>query len=662
MSLACKTWRAEAHSQQLREFPRGLDWIYDGVLGWTKQFLPKKMFLLSRAKKILELSDDVEKMSNSELKKEANSLKEIFLLGRENYQIVNRGVAVIREVCYRQLKMRPYLVQVAGGLAIELGHIAEMATGEGKTLTATIPGVLAGWRGKGCHIMTSNSYLATRDAELMRPVYEFCEVSVSSISETMKPEERQEAYLADITYCTNNDVAADLLRDELALGPNATHSSELLKELSGLKGSSKKTVLRGLDCAIIDEADSVMIDDGVTPLLISGESGTSAHQSIYIKAKELADNFIENVHYKVEYRFREIILLEAGIELLGQARKNLGGIWEGNVRSKELLNQALTVRHFFLKDKQYIIDDGKVVIVDEATGRLMPDRFWRAGIHQSVEAKEGVEINADKETYARISFQKFFNLYRKLSGMTGTAKESRLELWQYYHLQVIPIPRNKKCIRKQHRNQIFRTQEEKLQGVLQEVQELHETGRPILVGTGSIKDSQRLSEILTEHNLDHQVLNAIFHEQEASIIERAGEYGKITISTNMAGRGTDIKLTEKARKKGGLHVMAIERFESGRIDRQLYGRSARQGDAGSAIAMLSFEDSLIISQAGLIGTVIKFLLTPFSYNGRINLPGLRILFELCQWRAMRQGRRQRKSVMDADHHYSQSMGFAGKQH
>lgn len=657
-----KSWRAEANFKKLRELPKGLDSWYDATGGFLLRRIPKKIMLMRRAKAVLKLDARFVDLSEEDLKKEVQRYKEIFMTGRENSRIVNEAFAVVREVCWRVKKMKPYQVQVAGGLAIELGSIAEMSTGEGKTLTATMPGVIAGWRGKGCHVMTTNSYLAQRDAEEMRPVYEYCGLTVGHLEDSMQPAERKQAYLADITYCTNKDVAADFLRDQMALGHGNNGTSELLKKVSGISSNQKsETVLRGLECAIVDEADSVLIDDGVTPLLISGENPDKEEQSkIYKQGFELTKIFIEGQHYNVDFRYKEILFTKEGEKLLASEARKLGGIWSGEVRSYELLNQALNVKHFFIKDKQYIIDDGKVVIVDEATGRLMPDRFWRSGMHQAVEAKEGVEINADKDTFARISFQKFFRLYRKLSGMTGTGKEAVREFWYYYHLSVISIPTNRKCLRKQGCDRVYISEASKWKAVLKEVQKVHETKRPILIGTASIKDSHVISELLEEAGIEHQVLNAIHHAREAEIVSHAGGLGKVTVATNMAGRGTDIKIPDDAKAAGGLHVIAAERFESFRIDRQLYGRSSRQGDPGSAIAIVCLDDQLIKQYGGLLRRFLKMSMVFFNIRGRIFFPGIRIILWLTQRKSVKMGRIMRKGVLKSDNWLENTLGFTGK--
>ena len=655
-----KVWRAAASVRKLEDLPSGIDGFYKNMGGFFLRQVPRRTLLMKRAANILKLEKHFSTLNNAELQLRADSFREIFLLGREKESDIDMAFAYVREVAWRVKKMKPYQVQVAGGLAIEKGYIAEMSTGEGKTLTATMPAVLAGWRGRGCHVMTTNNYLACRDAEEMAPIYEFCGLTVTGIEDSLPPEKRPAAYQADITYCTNKDVAADFLRDQLSCGHGAGGTMSLLANISHVKQKENMTTLRGLECAIVDEADSVLIDDGVTPLLISGESDNAELHDAYTQAAYLAKLFLEDEHYTANHRFREITLTKKGKALLNEEAPKFGGLWMGQVRRQELLVQALVARHFFILNKQYIIDDGKIVIVDESTGRLMPDRFWREGMHQAVEAKEGVEVNPGKETYARISFQKFFRLYKKLSGMSGTASEAKSEFFYFYQRQVVGIPTHRKCIRKMYGDKIFLSEEAKFKALIKEVEEKHKTGRAVLVGTGSIKDSETVSELLTEASLEHEVLNARYHEQEAEIVKRAGITGKITVATNMAGRGTDIKLSEATKKAGGLHVIATEHFDSSRIDRQLYGRASRQGDPGSAISLISLSDPLIIKNLGFIGKLCSWSLRPLGQ--RVRIPGAILIFKLAQYFSVKQGRRQRKGVLKSDKWLESNLGFAGKEH
>jgi preprotein translocase subunit SecA len=659
--IESKIWAAHSEKIHLKPLPTGLDAFYKYSLGIILQIVPYRFFFLARAKKILKLDKKYSKLSEEELKNCLLEFREIFILGKEDNRILDETFAAVREVCFRTLKMKPYKVQIAGAIAIEKGFIAEMSTGEGKTLTAVMPAVIAGWRGRGCHIMSSNSYLACRDAEDMAPVYEYCGLKVKSLApDDNDTAVRKKAYIADITYCTSGDVAADLLRDQLTMGEGNSPLNELLKNVAGIDGyKPAMTVLRGLACAIVDEADSVLIDDAVTPLLISGESRSEEKEKMFLDAKSMAQLFQEEVDYTVNEQYREIIIKSSGYDIIKQESKKLKGVWSGTVRSKELINQALTVKHFFIKDKQYIIDDEKIVIVDEATGRLMPDRFWQSGIHQAVEAKENVAITADKETFARISFQRFFRLYKTLGGMTGTAKESSSELYNYYNLKVVSIPTNRKCIRKKYFDKIYITEQQKWDAVIGEIKRIHKKQQPVLVGTANIKDSEYVSKRLVELKLEHKVLNAVYHAQEAQIVATAGKIESVVIATNMAGRGTDIKLSEKAKKLGGLHVIATEKFGSSRIDRQLYGRCSRQGDPGSAVAIISLDDSLIRKYFRLFKLPVKWLSTIFSFKGRTLFPHFFLIFRTAQFFSVIHGRSQRKNVLKSDDWLKNMLGFAG---
>ncbi|MCJ8329860.1 MAG: hypothetical protein HRT89_09825 [Lentisphaeria bacterium] len=656
-----KAWRAFSAIPEAEQLPEGLDAYWDKAAGFIKHIKPRKRLFIRRAKQIMILAPVYLDLSDDELKIKAAEMREIFLLGRETNDDIHHAFALIREISGRCMGMKHYMVQLAGGLAIESGCIAEMSTGEGKTLTATLPAVLAGWRGQGCHLMTSNSYLATRDAEEMEPIYSFCGLTVAALGEdTQDDADRRQAYLADITYCTNQDAAADFLRDQLSSSGLQLGAHSLLQKITGISEGNQEPsvpVQRGLACAIIDEADSVLVEDSITPLLISGESPNPEQILVYQQSAEVLDRFVEGDDYNVDWRFKDIKLTNSGYEKLNAIQKEFGGIWSGQVRSREFINQALQARHFFLKDKQYIIDEEKVVIVDESTGRLMPDRFWQSGMHQAVEAKEKTEITPPKDTFARISFQKFFRFYDRLSGMTGTAMESKKEFWQIYRSPSVVIPTNEKCIRKSRRNQIYKTAESKWDAVVNEIVAVHSTGRPILIGTGSIKDSELLSERLIELDYEHQVLNASKHREEAEIVAVAGHVDKITVSTNMAGRGTDIKLSEKARELGGLHVIATERMHSKSIDRQLYGRSSRQGDPGTAIAYVALDDELAKRYSKFLVVTLKFVFPPFFK--RIHNPLYHLIFWICQKNAMRIARMQRTQVLKSDNWLEDSLGFTG---
>ena len=638
-----------------KPMPKGLDAVWDRALGLAGSLAPRLKRFLEQAERIVALEKQFSQMTDAKLSQTARELQEIFRCNRDTPSELERAFALVREVSFRQIMERPFQVQIAGALALEHGCIAEMATGEGKTLSAVMAVTVAGWRGKGCHVITVNDYLARRDAEWMGSIYRFCGLSVSFIEQGTPHTERRAAYMADITYCTSKEVAADFLRDRLILGKIKGLSSALIYDLSSTgKSVTGRLLQRGLHCAIVDEADSILIDEAVTPLIISGEAPNPEQEESFHLAAEIAEKLTPVEDYTINQRYREIELTEAGKRCIHDLTGNMGGFWKGDRRCHEMMIFALTAKEMYLRDKQYIISEGKIVIIDEFTGRLMPDRTWRDGLHQAIEAKEGAKVTTPKDTYARISFQRFFRMYKKLSGMTGTAKESGGEFWQIYHLPVVKIPTNRPCIRENLPNIILPDESAKWERIVQEVKKINSSGRPILIGVRSVRASEHLSKLLKEENLEHQVLNAIYHRQEAQIVAEAGKEGKITVATNMAGRGTDIKLGRGVAEMGGLHVIAAEPNDSGRIDRQLFGRGARQGDPGSAQGIFSLEDEIVTRYAKGIAAYLKTHYT----NSKDTL---RIIIYIAQKRAERLAIRQRKAVLKTDHWLDEQLGFTGKE-
>ena len=649
-------------SQRLggKELPRGLDAAWDAAVGLACRAVPRVRRLLRRAARIVAMEKAFSGLTDARVREAAEDLRARFRLGRDGPEDLDRAFALVREVCTRQVGDRPFLVQAAGALALESGHITEMATGEGKTLTATLPATVAGWRGRGCHVVTVSDYLAKRDADWMGRIYRFCGLSVAYIEQGMMPPDRRAAYQADITYCTNKEVTADYLRDRLALGRLAGSTSALLaKIVDGTGSGTDRLVQRGLEYAIVDEADSVLIDEAVTPLIISGDAPNPEQVEVFHRAADLAADLQSPRDYRVDHRYREVTLTSAGKRRVAELAAPLGGFWAGARRREELITQVLTARELYLRDKQYVIQEGKIVIVDEFTGRLMPDRTWRDGLHQAVEAKETVEVNPPKDTYARLSFQRFFRMYRRLAGMTGTAAEAWREFWQIYHLPVVAIPTNRPCIRKVAPDRVFATEAAKWAAIVAEIRRLHATGQPLLVGTRSVRASEHLSGLLAAEGLEHAVLNAVRHAEEAQIVAGAGQPGRITVATNMAGRGTDIKLGRGVAELGGLHVIATERHEAGRIDRQLFGRAARQGDPGSAQAIVSLEDELVRRHAPLTSASLR---RRYGQTDRaISSPLTRRVFDAAQRRAERHALRQRKAVLRTDDWLDEYLGFAGRE-
>jgi len=654
------TWQMLNQRNSGEPLPRGLDAVWNAGVGLVDRLAPRYRSFTRRVDKILSLENHYSQLTDSKIREEAGMLRELFRRNRDTTSDLERSFALVREVAFRQIGEKPFPVQIAGALALEGGCVAEMATGEGKTLACTMPVTVAGWRGRGCHVITVNDYLARRDAEWMGRIYRFCGLTVAYIEQQTPPAERRAAYMADVTYCTNKEVAADFLRDRLLLGRLKGLSSTLAAKIAaGGRQVTERLVQRGLHYAIVDEADSILIDESVTPLIISGDAPNPEQIDSFRQASQIADQLEDRIDYNIDNRFREIELTSQGKARLEELAISLGGLWKANRRRLEMVNQALTAKELYIKDKHYVIDDDKVVIVDEFTGRLMPDRTWRDGLHQAVEAKEKVEINPPKDTYARISFQRFFRMYRKLSGMTGTATEATAEFWQIYQLPVVRIPTNRPCIRKCLPTIVLPTEAAKWAIIIREIKRIHELGRPILVGTRSVRASEHLSQLLKTENLDHQVLNAIYHQQEAQIVAGAGQSGQITVATNMAGRGTDIKLGRGVAKLGGLHVLGAEPNESARIDRQLFGRGARQGDPGSAQGIFSMEDEIVTRYA--TKTTSCFKKRYANIRDDISSALVRGVFRLAQHRAERLALRRRKSVLKTDHWLDEQLGFAGSE-
>ncbi len=649
-----------------RKLPQGVDAVWDRAMSAFVPLVPRQRIFLRRAARVLAMEPRFVNMSDAVLRSECDDMHAIFRRGRHKKAEIERAFALVREITWRQVGMRHYLVQVAAGLAMEAGCIAEMATGEGKTLAAVLPAVIAGWQGRGCHVITVNDYLAQRDAQELRGIYEACGLSCSAVTGEMQPLQRREAYNAGVTYTTNKEVAADFLRDRLSLGKLHGLPAALLSKIAhGIGRGTDRLVMRGLETAIIDEADSVLIDEAVTPLIISGDSPNAEQTDAYVQAAAIAKAMTLGNDYKIDQRYREVHLTNAGRAKAEEMSLDFGGIWAGARRREELVIQAITARELFIKDGHYVVqhddekDEDKIVIVDESTGRLMPDRTWRDGLHQAVEAKEGLKVNPPKATYARISFQRFFRMYRKLSGMTGTAAEGAGEFYQIYRRPTVVIPTNKPGIRKQARDRVFVTKEAKWDALVAEIVKQHETGRPILVGTRSVDASELLSRRLTELKLEHQVLNAVRHAEEARIVSQAGQRGRITVATNMAGRGTDIKLGKGVADMGGLCVISADRNDSLRVDRQLFGRAGRQGDPGSAAVFCSLEDELLkrFSPRWVRAALHRLRRKSGEMSGAFT----RRLFRVAQNRAQRMALRQRKGVLKSDDWLDEFLGFAGRE-
>jgi preprotein translocase subunit SecA len=508
-----------------------------------------------------------------------------------------RALAAVAETARRTLGLTPHPVQLGAALGLDDGVLIELATGEGKSLAAALAAVLAGWTGEPCHVVTVNDYLAERDASGFRRFYEACGVRVGWVEAGQAPAERRAGYAADVTYVTSKELLADFLRDRLALGEITEPERRFLR---GHRGGVAKPrpvgcVMRGLGAAIVDEADSVLIDEAVTPLIISRARPDEDLRVACGVAVACADELEEEVDFCADRKRKEVRLTPAGRRRLaeqGGGAKRFPLMWRGEIRREELVERALEARVFFQRGRHYEVQDGKVVIVDEFTGRLMPGRSWRDGLHQAIEAREGLAITPPTETVARMSFQRFFRLFPRLAGTTGTAWEARRELWRVYRLAVVRLPTHRPRMLTWHRPEISATSGEKTDAIVAEVKRARAADRAVLVGLRSVAESEALSARLEREGVPHQVLNALRHREEAEIVRLAGGVGRVTLATNMAGRGTDVRLDPVVAAAGGLLVLGTELHESARVDRQLAGRAGRQGDPGEAKFFLSIEDEL----------------------------------------------------------------------
>ncbi len=521
---------------------------------------------------INSLEPEIKALSDDQLRAQTAKFKERVDQGETLESVLPEAFATVREASVRTLNMRHFDVQLVGGIVLHQGKIAEMKTGEGKTLAATLPAYLNALTGKGVHIITVNDYLAKRDTEWMGAIYKFLGLSVGTIMHGLDDAERQAAYSSDITYGTNNEFGFDYLRDNMKF--------------------DRESLVQGtLNFAIVDEVDSILIDEARTPLIISGPAEKST--DLYYQVNGLIPRLKKEQHYTIDEKARTVVLTEEGVAKCEQLIK-VDNLYDPKyIELLHHINQALKAHTLFKRDVDYIVKSGEVIIVDEFTGRLMPGRRYSEGLHQALEAKEGVRIENENQTLATITFQNYFRMYTKLAGMTGTADTEATEFKKIYNLDVMVIPTNMPMIRHDFPDVIYKTRREKFEAALDEIEELHQKGQPVLVGTISIDVSEDLSKKLKKRGIPHSVLNAKNHEKEAEIIAMAGQKGAVTISTNMAGRGTDIVLGQGVTDLDGLHILGTERHESRRIDNQLRGRSGRQGDPGSSRFYLALEDDLL---------------------------------------------------------------------
>ena len=609
-------------------------------------------------KQVRQFEEGLGTLTDDELARRASGMRT--RLRREGFTVplVGECFALVGEAAFRTLELRHYDVQLMAGWGLLQGKLVEMATGEGKTFAATLPACTVALAGYPVHLITVNDYLAERDAREMAPLYEFLGLTVGIVVQATERNDRPKGYRCAVVYTTNKDVAFDYLRDGAAM---AGRSSPLHVSLDRLKGNASRQpdlALRGLYYAIVDEADSVFIDEARTPLILSASVGRAEEEDESIHALAIARALDQGVHYRVETSLRLIELEDAGRQRIAELCESLGGVWTSTRAREELVEKAISALLLFRRDQHYVVTDGKVRIVDESTGRIMPDRSWERGLHQLIEAKEECEPSERRETIARLTYQRLFRRYIRLSGMSGTAKEVAPEIRTVYGLGVVRIPLHRPSQRRYRRPRVCIDKDEKWRLVVNTVEQIAlRDGRPVLIGTRSVGASDEISAVLHRRGIDHALLNALQDKHEAGIISRAGLPGRITVATNMAGRGTDIRLGPGVAERGGLHVVLTEYHESRRIDRQLFGRCARQGDRGSCEAVVSLEDELFV----------KFAPRPTRVLHGLMARGLRVpgwMFTGLKWYAQfiaeQRGVAARVNNLKTDRRLDRMLAFSGR--
>ena len=597
-------------------------------------------------------------LTEPQLKAAAAALRVELLQRGLQPDLVARSFALVRTAADRTLGLRHFPVQLMGGHVLLSGRVAEMATGEGKTLTATLAAATAALAGAPVHVVTVNDYLAGRDGEWMGPVYAALGLSVGIVRHGQSPQERRAAYGADVAYCTNKDLGFDYLRDGLALGARKGRGRLLLQRILGHADNLDRLVLRGLHFAIVDEADSVLIDEARTPLIIAGGADPEGDAALYGAALEGARQLEPGVDFVLDAGERSARLTEAGRRRALQWSEKLPPAWRSARAREELAQQALAALHLFDLDKHYVVMGGKVQIVDEYTGRVLADRSWERGLQQLVEVKEGCEVTPRRSTLARVTYQRLFRRYLRASGMTGTALEVAPELEAVYGLKVVRIPTHRPVRRAQSPAQLWPSRAQKWGAVADVAAHARAAGRPVLVGTRSVAASEELGALLAARGVDHVVLNARQDGEEAEIVARAGADGRVTVATNMAGRGTDIRLAPGVAERGGLHVVLTEFHESKRIDRQLYGRCARQGDPGSCQAIVSLEDELFQRHAAGLRSALAARAE--GQSGALGALPVALIRGVAQGAAERYNSHVRRVTLETDRKLDSALAFAGR--
>jgi preprotein translocase subunit SecA len=571
---------------------------------------------------------------------------------------VGKGFALVREAAARTLGLRHFDVQLTGGWALLQGKLIEMATGEGKTMVATLPASVMALAGYPVHIITVNDYLASRDAEEMGPLYRFLGLDVGAVVHGMTRPERRHAYARAVTYCSNKELAFDYLRDRVALSGKGSPLHLSLERLSGRAERADDLVLRGLCFGLVDEADSVLVDEARTPLILSSSVGDTDDREQCKRALDFARQLVANEDYSLDLADRHLRLTPDGAATVARLSTGLDGVWTSTRGREELVTQALSALLLHARDQHYVVSDGKVQIVDESTGRVMADRSWERGLHQLIEAKEGCEPTERRETLARLTYQRLFRRYLRLAGMTGTAREVASEVRRVYGLDVVRIPLNRPSQRVHAPPRMHLTRHAKWRAIADGVERIAgDLGRPVLIGTRSVKASEEISALLDERGIEHALLNAKQDRQEAEVVARAGQPGCVTVATNMAGRGTDIRLGDGVAERGGLHVILSEYHESARIDRQFYGRCARQGDPGSCQAIISLEDELFVIHGGMLARLVR---RAGERGARVPSSVQGALRRLSQFAAERRGAYIRVQNLQLDRRLDRMLAFSGR--
>ena len=634
----------------------GFDAFVNGGVGKGYRLYPHRLFLLREARKIAKISLSYELLNEEQFAQKILEIRQKVKIdnAKERKTVLLHAFAIVCEASFRSLQIRPYTVQILGALAMYKNFIVQMHTGEGKTITAGLTAVLQAWGGKPCHIVTSNDYLAERDSETLEPLYRLCGLTVGFVDGEMKNDERRANYQKSIVYATSNEILADFLRDQMESSYAENFNHFLLKNLK--YESTTGQVLQGLHNIIIDEADSLLADEATTPLIISVPKENKPLMDAISSMKAIASHLIEKEHYTLNSKYKEVYFTQEGKELIERLSESISPLWRSENRREYLIKQAIVAKKFYLKGVDYVIVEEKLVIVDSKTGRMMPSRSWGNGLHQTIEAKEGIPFSDPTETHIKMSFQRFFRFYKNISGMSGTLQKLESELWHIYNLPTMKIPKRIPNNYKVLREKIVNSKEKKWLMVVEEIAKVHKRKQPILVGTRSIEDSENLSKELTALSIPHQILNALYHKEEAEIITKAGELEVVTIATNMAGRGTDIKVVQEALEIGGLHVIATERHDSERVDMQLFGRTARKGEAGTVQRIVSLEDELLVNKSS------DWMRKQFNYylGSWIGRSLILLFYKRIQKKSDKQASKMRKDILKNDFATMKMLSFSKK--